>query len=102
MQVFQNAEHLFRLAVGISIDSTFECQRYLHGSDESPMAYMSTLVMYLWLVTSLILLLNMLIANMTKSFDDVHKRSADLYKFMFAHSVIIWHHQDPAPPLSPS
>eukprot|EP00325_Prymnesiales_sp_UTEX-LB-985_P005648 CAMPEP_0174706920 /NCGR_PEP_ID=MMETSP1094-20130205/9592_1 /TAXON_ID=156173 /ORGANISM="Chrysochromulina brevifilum, Strain UTEX LB 985" /LENGTH=365 /DNA_ID=CAMNT_0015905245 /DNA_START=1 /DNA_END=1095 /DNA_ORIENTATION=+ len=93
---------MFRLALGVSIDQAFECQRSLHGwSGEDPATVeeiMAGILMYLWLVISAILLLNMLIANMTKSFEAIHEQSAYIYKFMFAHNVTIWNYQAPAPP----
>ena len=63
-----------------------------------PPQVMASAIMLLWLMTSLILLLNMLIAMMTKSYEKVDERSAYVYKFMFAQNVIVWKAQVPGPP----
>lgn len=78
-----NMEALFRASLGVSIDSIYECQQrnFNYGPDEQwdparwDLDLGSTLLIHVWSVVSIVLLLNMLIAAMTKSYDEVEERS---------------------------
>ena len=81
---------LFELVLGVSPDTA--C---LRGTEHWIVA---PLMLYLFLLLAVVLLLNMLIAMMAKSFDNIYEAQALSWQLMFAQLVLTWEAQPGEPP----
>ena len=89
--VFEGMKELFEITLG-GAESGLECL------DELRHPGTSTFVMSLFLISSVVLLLNMLIAMMAKTFDRVFDKQPQVYQYMFAMLTLNWMAADATPP----
>ena len=89
--VFEGMKELFEITLG-GAESGLECL------DELRHPGTSTFVMSLFLISSVVLLLNMLIAMMAKTFDRVFDKQPQVYQYMFAMLTLNWMVADATPP----
>ena len=89
--VFKGMKELFEITLG-GAESGLECL------DELRHPGTSTFVMSLFLISSVVLLLNMLIAMMAKTFDRVFDKQPQVYQYMFAMLTLNWMVADATPP----
>ena len=89
--VFHGMKELFEITLG-GAESGLECL------DELRHPGTSTFVMSLFLISSVVLLLNMLIAMMAKTFDRVFDKQPQVYQYMFAMLTLNWLAADATPP----
>ena len=89
--VFRGMKELFEITLG-GAESGLECL------DELRHPGTSTFVMSFFLISSVVLLLNMLIAMMAKTFDRVFDKQPQVYQYMFAMLTLNWMAADATPP----
>ena len=97
-----NVLHVFEIAIGASSDDDFHCMRSnVEQVDINALQTMGRVLTIIWMITSIALAMNMLIAMMSKSFDLVWTKHLAHVWMVFACSALVWHFQPPAPsPLS--
>ena len=99
-----NLRHLLRIALGGEVEMDFDCQEQwlLQGEagtrNQVLLTHVSPVIMMLWIVVSVVLALNMLIAMMNKSFDKVYLRDDLFMGRAFTQQVLSWDMKPPAPP----
>jgi len=83
---------------------TFLWEAMLEGSGYFPCftassgGYLATFFMYGFVLTSTIMLVNMLVAMMAESFSQVHGNRLEFYLFLRARQVVSWRAYAPVPP----
>ena len=97
--VLYTALHLFEIAIGVSADDDFKCTPLSSIDFEmNALAIASRVLNIMWLIVSIALAMNMLIAMMAKSFDNVWTKHLTHVRMVFAQSTLAWQSQAPTPP----
>jgi len=88
----------FGAAIAFLWEATLDGTGYFQCFTASSVGYVATFAMYLYVLTSTILLVNMLIAMMSESFSNVQANKKEYYLFLKARQIIQWNSSSPVPP----
>lgn len=89
--VFYGMSELLEIVLG-GAESGIDCFK------EAPHSESSIFMMMVFLVAAVVLLLNMLIAMMAKTFDRTFDKQPQVYQYLFALLCLNWEEADPTPP----
>ena len=88
----------FGLAMRILFESVLEGNGHFECMRHASTAYIALPMMYVFLAITVIMLVNMLIAIMAKSFDDIYEQQQAVFLYLKAVQVDVWTHYPPTPP----